>query len=85
MRRLYGALTEHFSAFGKVAASNSGATLIDLGNGRYALVAIEDNSVKAVWGLLPEADRSLHPYEGNQEKLKVIFAEQTFGYGGEVK
>lgn len=85
LRRLYGALTEHFSAFGKVAASNSGATLIDLGSGRYALVAIEDNSVKAVWGLLPEADRSLHPYEGNQEKLKVIFAEQTFGYGGEVK
>lgn len=75
LRPLYNNLVKHFSAYGTVIDNNSGATLIDIGNGRKAVVALEGSSVKVTWGRLSADDESIAAYNGNKEDLGNLFAE----------
>ena len=75
LRPLYEGLVKHFKAMGTVQESSSAATLIDLGNGRHALVALEPNDVFVLWGKLSDGDKSVYRYSGNKEQLRDLFVE----------
>lgn len=79
LRTLYNDLVKHFSAYGSVTDHNSAASLIELGAGRTALVALEPNSVKVVWGKLTAADKALYSYDGNREEMSSMFADEDEG------
>ncbi|MCM1348539.1 MAG: hypothetical protein NC338_03935 [Firmicutes bacterium] len=75
LRPLFNDLVKHFSQFGSVEDNNGSATVINLGDGHQAIVALEPNSVKVLWGNLSFSDTMLSPYAGNSEELKSSFAE----------
>lgn len=78
LHTLYSSLVKKFLAYGTEDNSNSGATLIDLGNGKSAVIALESNSVKVMWGNLSASEKSIFSYDGNKEDMKVSFAEDDF-------
>lgn len=75
LRTLYNDLVKHFSRFGTVTDHNSAATMIDLGNGRNARVALEPNSVSVLWGKLSGSDLSIYYFDGNREELSSMFVD----------
>lgn len=75
LRQLYNELVSHFAAFGSVNTHNGGATVIDLSNGRTAVVYLEPNSVSVKWGNLSVDDRTIFTFDSNKEELTSMFAE----------
>ena len=76
LRTLYNDLVKHFSSFGTVEDHNRAATVIDLGNGRKARIALEPNSVSVLWGKLSGSDTSIYSFDGNREELSSMFADE---------
>ncbi len=73
LRSLYSMLVTRFSKYGSVVDSNSGATLIDMADGRKALVVLESNDVKVSWGRLPASECSISGFDGNKENAAGDF------------
>lgn len=76
LRLLFNELVKHFSTFGNVADHNGGATVVNLGGGKKAVVMLKPNSVEAIWGDLTVNELAIHPYKGNVEQLSDMFADE---------
>ena len=55
LRSLYNTLSKKFKNIGKVAKENNGAVVINLNNGKRAVITMEKDKVSAFWGNLKAA------------------------------
>ena len=70
LRPLYKALVKYCKKWGTVEDSNSGATLMNLDNGKKLLISLSEDKVEMKWGKLPDDDKWIGRYNGNAEKLE---------------
>lgn len=73
LRTLYKAIVKFCKKWGTVEESNSGATLLNIGDGHRLLVAINESEVVMEWGNLPADDTGLWKYNNNSEKLQSSY------------
>ncbi len=73
LRPLYKALVKYCKKWGTVEDSNSGATLMQLNNGKQLLIALKDDKVIMKWGNLGSDDKWIGQYSGNAEKLQSTY------------
>lgn len=71
LRTFYTHLAGRFKKMGTVSDENDSAVVVNLPGGRKAVVWLESNAVKAVWGNLSAADQYIGKYIGNKEALKI--------------
>ncbi len=55
IRSLYKLLIKHFSTFGKIYKQNDAATVINLNNGKVALIILKKDEVSVQWGEIGDA------------------------------
>ena len=73
LRPLYKALVKYCKKWGTVEDSNSGATLMNLDNGKKLLISLSEDKVDMKWGKLPDDDKWIGRYNGNAEKLESTY------------
>lgn len=73
LRSLYKALAAYCKDWGEVEDSNSGATLINLKDGRTAVISLSPDEVVLKWGKLPGEDKWIGQYSDVAEKLVATY------------
>lgn len=76
LRNMLKTLVKKFSSFGKVVKQNDGAAVLELNNGKTALICMSDTDVKVVWGSLGKANAI------NIDKYKDVQEDMSSGYSG---
>lgn len=78
LRTFYTHLAGRFKKYGSVEDENDSAVKINLGNGRKAVIWIESNAVKAIWGKPTMDELNINQHIGNRESLKIE-PEEMYG------
>ena len=79
LRTLFNTLSQKVKSWGKVVKENNGAAIVNLNNGKRAIITMEKDKVSVFWGQLKAAkdiDISKYKDAGEEDDLNNI----SYGY-----